>query len=395
MHISAHKNLKNIAIILCAGSGNRTGLLHNKILHMVGHITVLEHTLSAFDQSNIDGFVVVTSIQDQTAITSLLSTLQIKKPLSITTGGKARTDSVTNGLNHTAKIYPDCSIVAIHDGARPYVQPQLINDTIESAKKYGSGILAVPAIDTIKQVDSDNIIGTLDREMLYHIQTPQSFRFDEIFSAYNKCVSVWANALGRPNFTDDSEVYQLAGYTPKIVLGDYNNIKLTTPNDFLKPASINSFIGVGFDVHQLVENRPLILGGVTIPFSKGLLGHSDADVLTHAIMDAILSASNLSDIGTHFPDTDPNYKNANSIELLKKVLEKISALDFKIHNISAVIMAEKPKLAPHISAIINSLASVLSISTTQISISATTHEGLGIIGEGKGIASSVSCLLVK
>ena len=376
---SPDANLSICGIILCAGVGNRTGLGYNKLLHYVGRKTILEHTLDRFADSRVQSTVLVANPQDYDTIVSLSAPY---KNILLTLGGNSRAESVRCGL----KQIGSCDIVVIHDGARPYVLPELIDKTITSAVQYGSGILAVPSVDSIKEIKNEVIVRTLIRNGLYNIQTPQTFNFNHICHAYRKVDT---------DCNDDSEVYALAGYSPRIVLGDYNNIKLTSQSDFLRPATIQSKVGVGFDVHRLVEGKPFILGGVHIPFYKGLEGHSDADVLTHAIMDALLSAAGLPDIGVMFPNTDPTLSGADSMELLTQVLKVIQLRGFSIVNISAVVMAEKPKLAHLIPDICASIANRLMLPLDAINVSATTTEGLGIVGEGNGIASSASCLLCR
>ncbi|MDE7164531.1 MAG: 2-C-methyl-D-erythritol 4-phosphate cytidylyltransferase [Clostridiales bacterium] len=365
------------AVIVCAGKGERSGLPYNKVLHHIGHKTVLEMTLDAFRQTKIGHITVVTSEADFSAIRDITAAYD---DISVVIGGATRSLSVQAGLNAHA-----CDIVLIHDGARPYVTPDIIDRAIDSAILYGSGIAAVPAVDTVKRVQPDGVAHSLPRAQLYNAQTPQAFRYAEIMDAYTG-----ANGT----FTDDAEVYENAGYSPRLVDGSYDNIKVTTPNDFIViPKSCR--IGVGFDVHRLTESRKLILGGVTIDYELGLLGHSDADVLTHAIMDALLSAANLPDIGVLFPDNDDKYLGISSITLLKEVLRHVESGGLKIGNISAVIIAQKPKLAPVIMDIRSSLACALGIDVTQINISATTTEKLGIIGEGNAIAASASCILTE
>ncbi|MDE6294314.1 MAG: 2-C-methyl-D-erythritol 2,4-cyclodiphosphate synthase [Clostridiales bacterium] len=364
------------AVIVCAGKGERSGLPYNKVLHHIGHKTVLEMTLDAFRLTKVRHITVVTSEVDISAIQEITAAYD---DISVVLGGATRSESVFAGLNAHA-----CDIVLIHDGARPYVTPEIIDRAVDSAIQYGSGIAAVPSVDTVKRM-RDGVAHSLPRAELFNAQTPQAFRYTEILDAYKRAVGT---------FTDDAEVYESAGYSPRLVDGSYDNIKVTNPNDFITmPKSCR--IGVGFDVHRLVENRKLILGGVTIDYKLGLLGHSDADVLTHAIMDALLSAANLPDIGVLFPDTDDKYLGISSITLLKEVLREVEQSGFKIGNISAVIIAQKPKLAPIIEDIRRSLAKALGIEITQINVSATTTENLGIIGEGNAIAASSSCILTE
>lgn len=373
----SYKNLSISAIVLCAGHGARTGLNYNKMLHMFGSKTILEMTLDRIRASLVGAIELVIAPEDEKAIKDLIKPY---KNVSLCYGGATRTESVRRGLNELGY----CDIVVIHDGARPYVNADIINASIDSAIDYGSGVVAVPTVDTIKEIRNNDVIRTLSRAGLYNIQTPQTFRYEDICAAYNACDGI---------FTDDSEVYERAGFTPKIVVGDYKNIKVTTMEDLYRPVSVRSRIGVGFDVHPLTSGRPLILGGVRIPYEKGLNGHSDADVLTHAVMDALLSAAGLPDIGTLFPDKDPKYKNASSIGLLSAVYNNIILRGFSVNNVSAVVMAQKPLLAPYIPEIRANLSRILNTAAEQINVSATTTEHLGIIGNEKGIAASATCLL--
>ncbi len=367
------------AVIVCAGRGERTGLSYNKILYHIGRKTVIETTLDRFVSSGIKRCVLVVSERDEKTITELAHGYD---GVSVCIGGATRAKSVYNGL----KAVKDCDIVVIHDGARPFVRPEIIDAAVESAIKFGSGIAAVPTTDTIKQAENGEVIRSLSRANLYNAQTPQAFRYNEIVSAYETADGV---------FTDDAEVYASAGYTPRLVEGAYDNIKITTENDLVKSIPSGTKIGIGFDVHRLVIGRPLILGGVDIPYDKGLDGHSDADVLTHAIMDALLSAAGLPDIGVLFPDDAEEYTNISSLILLDRVASRIRELNKRIINISAVIMAQKPKLAAHIENMRAGLSARLGISPADINISATTTEMLGIIGNGDAVAASASCLLTE
>lgn len=368
------------AIVLCAGKSERSGLLYNKVLHQIGHKTVLEKSLDVLSLTRVNHITVVTSAADLQAIKEITSTYD-NISISIVLGGDSRAQSVYNGLKAHR-----CDIVLIHDGARPFVTVDTVDRTIDSAVEYGSGIAAVPSVDTVKRVDEHGRVNSLSRAQLYNAQTPQAFRYSQILDAYSRADGV---------FTDDAEVYEKAGYSPRLVDGDYGNIKLTTPSDFFNISNSSISIGVGFDVHRLVKDRKLILGGVTLDHSLGLLGHSDADVLTHAVMDALLSAAGLPDIGVLFPDTDDKYSGISSITLLKHVLNEIRSKKFGIENISAVIIAQSPKLAPVIGKIRSSLAAALEIDVKQINVSATTTERLGIIGDGLAIAANASCILTE
>lgn len=378
MRSSDRNGAEICAYILCAGKGERTGLPYNKVLHRIGLKTVVETVLDVFSKVGISRTVLVVPTGETEVFSQLASPY---RDVFIVEGGATRAESVLNGL----KAFP-CDIAVIHDGARPFVTAELIEDSIASALSFGSGVCAVPSVDTVKRVTPDGKVSSLPRAQLYNMQTPQTFSYAEILEAYER--------VGL-DVTDDAEAYERAGYAPKLIAGDYANIKITTASDLLRSLPANCRIGVGFDVHRLVEGRKLILGGAVIPFEKGLLGHSDADVLTHAVMDALLSAAGLPDIGVLFPDTDPSLSGASSIALLQEVLEKVMDAGYRIANVSAVVAAQRPKLAPHIPEIRASLARALSVEADRVNVSATTTEKLGLIGEGAAISCDASCLLYK
>ncbi len=372
------KSYSACAVILCAGTGSRTNLGYNKILHCIGKKTVLEMVLDSFENSLVNKTVLVINPADRKKTEEIAARY---KNIDIVNGGDTRTESVRNGL----KAAVECDIAVIHDGARPYASAELINRTVESALKYGSGIAAVKTTDTVKESDDGEFItASLDRSKLYNIQTPQSFNYKLINSAYEEIEG---------NYTDDSEVYALAGYTPRLVEGEYGNIKITTSEDLFKGLPCRTKIGIGYDVHRLAAGRKLILGGVDIPHDKGLLGHSDADVLIHAITDAILSAAGLPDIGVMFPDSDPATEGISSLILLDRAMKEVLKGGYTVNTVSAVIMAQKPKLGGYIPNMRKTISSHLGIPPERINISATTTEKLGIVGKEKGIASSASCLL--
>ncbi len=367
------------AIIVCAGKGERTGLAYNKVLHMLGQKTVLEHVLDAFTEYGVSHIIAVVAPADRENISRLLADYE---NVSVTDGGDTRAQSVLNGLRAC-----DCDIAVIHDGARPFVDKELISRAVRSATEYGSGIAAVPTVDTVKRMDANNNVHSLPRTELYNTQTPQAFDCAQITDAYER--------IGTDNITDDAEAYERAGYSPRLVEGDYSNIKITTTADLFRISPVNNKIGVGYDVHRLVEGRPLILGGMHIEYEKGLLGHSDADVLTHAVMDALLSAAELPDIGVLFPDTDASLNGISSLKLLDNVLNELRERSLEIVNVSAVVIAQKPKLSPVIKDIRASLAAALCISIERVNVSATTTEGLGIVGDGNAIAATASCILTE
>lgn len=365
------------AILLCAGRGTRTGLPYNKILLNIGSKSVLETALDAFCSTGLFDEILVAAAPDEF---DLVMETAIEKGAKVCVGGETRTDSIRRALRG---LSPDTDIVLIHDGARPFVTPDVIERVIDSAAKYGSGIAAVPVVDAVKVSEDGVVSDDLPKASLFNAQTPQGFRYAEITDAY-------ARVPG--SYGDDCEVYRRAGYSPRLVAGNYANRKITTQADIFNLSRAYR-IGYGYDVHQLVEGRDLIVGGIYIPFEKGLLGHSDADVLTHAVMDALLSAAGYPDIGVIFPDTDDRYKGCSSMVMLAHVKDMLEARHARVLGISGVIMAQRPKMAGHIPDMIATIARTLGISPTLVNISATTTEKLGIVGEGRGMAAS-ACALV-
>ena len=306
----------------------------------------------------------------------------------------------------------DAGIVLVHDGARPLVPRTVIDAVIEGCAACGAAIPAIPVKDTIKQIhisDSGAVVSsTPERSSLRAVQTPQGFDAVLLMRAYDACGPDTA-------VTDDASLVEALGVPVYIVNGDEMNIKITTPSDLGRaeqllnrqsaddpcknePAAVimrAPRTGMGYDVHAFAENRKLILGGVDIPHDRGLLGHSDADVLIHAIMDALLGAAALGDIGKHFPDTDPRYKGISSLLLLGHVSELLRSHGWVIVNIDATVIAQRPKVAPHIPQMKKNMAEVLKISESQINIKGTTTERLGFTGREEGIASQAVASIIR
>lgn len=377
---SATNNSRPIvrALALCAGSGSRTGLSYNKILHAVGQKCVLEMTLDSLCRTGADSITLVISPRDEERVREIVAPYE---NVSLCYGGGTRTESARLGLNSLAP----CDIVIIQDGARPFTDEKVFAASVDSALDYGSGIAAVPVSDTVRLDVGNFKTVTLPREKLYNLQTPQTFRYSEILGAYNRFEGT---------ATDDSAVYEAAGYCPRLVSGSPSNRKITAKEDLYFLGG-DMRVGVGFDVHELVPERKLILGGVHIPYPLGLKGHSDADVLAHAVMDALLSAAGKPDIGVLFPDSDPKFEGADSMKLLETVTGIVQADGFEICNLSAVVMAQKPKLAPVIPKIRARLADVLKVDMRLVNVSATTTEHLGIVGKEQGMAASATALIRK
>ncbi|WP_295423025.1 2-C-methyl-D-erythritol 2,4-cyclodiphosphate synthase [uncultured Subdoligranulum sp.] len=303
------------------------------------------------------------------------------KPCCVVDGGETRAYSVRNGL-----AAAEGALVAIHDAARPFVSRAVITAALEAAARTGAAAPAVPVKDTIKVAQGGRVVSTPDRAMLYAVQTPQCFSREK----YRQALACVTGEQAR-QVTDDCSLFELAGMPVELTAGDYGNYKITTPDDLKKEKTMR--IGHGYDVHRLVEDRKLILGGVEIPYEKGLLGHSDADVLLHAVMDAVLGAAALGDIGRHFPDTDPAYRGADSLALTRAVAALIREHGYAVGNIDATILCQKPKLAPYIEEMRRNIAAAFGVAADAVSVKATTEEHLGFTGEGLGIAAHAVALL--
>jgi len=373
-------------IIVAAGSGTRMG--KDKMLIDLFGKSVLSRSVEAFFETGFfDEIVVVSSEKNMGAFKEDLADYSVK----IVQGGKTRGESSLAGINASSGEY-----VMIHDGARPLVTKEIIEDTLSSCVKTGCAAAGVKSKDTIKTVTSDNIIAsTIDRETAVLIQTPQAFRKDLIRTAYDK--------FGFSE-TDDCALVEKMGTPITIVPGSYENLKLTTAEDVVTAEGIlrkrgiggaSMRIGTGFDTHKLAEGRPLIIGGVNIPYEKGLLGHSDADVLIHAVIDALFGAAALGDIGKHFPDTDEKYRGADSMLLLEKAVTEIREAGYEIGNVDVTLIAQAPKMAPHIDKMRENLAKAMKTSVCNISIKAKTNEHMGFTGRGEGIEARAVALITK
>ena len=389
----------NVAIIPAAGSGKRLGGHTPKQFLEVAGATILTHTISRFVACSDIGLIVVALSADK------LETFRYPaqtKPVLYVEGGAERSDSIYNALQAAASYQPE--IVAVHDAVRPFVTPAQISAVIAKARVTGAAMLALPATDTIKEVENGLIVRTHDRRRIYRAQTPQAFRYELLQQAN---AQARAAGLSSAAATDDALLVEQLGHPIAVVEGSPNNIKITTPEDLsiaerlfeqmTNPQSAirnpQSRVGIGNDIHRLVEGRKLILGGIEIPFEKGLLGHSDADSLSHAITDAILGAAGLGDIGTHFSDKDPRWQGADSQMFLRQAYELAQTHGYRIANVDATIQAEKPKMAPHLPAMRSRLCATLGLDESQINLKAKTNETLDAIGCGEAIAAQAVVLL--
>lgn len=392
-------------IIPAAGQGKRMRKGSNKVFLPLVDMPILLHSVLTFSAcSEVDNLVVVVGADEVDQVKTMLHSLTDSKPWLVVAGGKERQHSIANAMKVVDKA---AKIILVHDGARPLVTKQCIKNVIEAATLYKAAVVAVAVKNTIKTVDENGwVTGTPERSTLWSIQTPQGFDAQLLRTAYEQAAKV--GFIG----TDDASLVERLGVRVKVVCGSYDNLKVTTPEDLTiaeallkerksilqdKGCEIQSMmrVGMGYDVHKLVRNRKLILGGVTIPYEQGLEGHSDADVVLHAIKDALLGAAALGDIGKHFPDTDMQYKGVSSLFLLERVGEIIAEHGYLISNLDATIVAQKPKVAMYIPEMNRNIAAALGIDSGQVNVKATTTEGLGFAGKGEGIAAYAVASIFK
>ena len=380
------------AVLVAAGSSTRMGF--DKLSFDLGGETVLERSVRAFDECpEVDELVIVTGASSENA---QRAAARCKKPVRLVKGGSTRAESARSGV-----AAAHGRLVAVHDAARPFVSQSVIADTIAAAARCGAAAPAVPVKDTIKQAKGGNgktvpegcmVENTPDRSTLYVVQTPQCFDRAAYLAALDELDEASARLV-----TDDCSLFELTGRPVELVQGDYANIKITTREDL--PRTENGGkkmrIGHGYDVHRLVEGRKLILGGVEVPYEKGLLGHSDADVLAHAVMDAVLGAAALGDIGQLFPDSDAAYAGADSIALLERVTALLREHGWQVGNVDATVVAQTPKLAPYIPEMRRRLAEAMGLDVDCVSVKATTEERLGFTGSGEGMAAHAVALIER
>lgn len=375
-----YRDNRVIAIIVAAGRGKRLGSSLPKQFLKVRGRTILEMSVGAFEQNKYVDEIFVAANADYCELTEKLCR-GFSKLKKIVAGGAERQDSVRAALDC---LRGENGIVLVHDAARPFVSEAVINAVIEGTADFGTAIPTVPAKDTIRQVDGTGS-RTLQRETLACVQTPQGFRISLLKHAFEKAQA--QGVLG----TDDASLVERMGINISMVQGEDGNRKITTREDL----ETEMRIGTGYDVHRLVEGRPLVLCGEQIPYEKGLLGHSDADVALHALMDAMLGAAGLGDIGKHFPDTDERYRGISSMKLLQKTAELLREAGYFLGNADITIIAQRPKIAGYIPKMRANIAEIMNCDENKINIKGTTTEKLGFVGREEGIASEAVCILYR
>ena len=381
------------AVIVAAGNSTRMGGAIPKVLENLNGRPVLLYSFLALAACpQVGELCVVCREEDRPRVEGLLRDMT-DKPFTVVAGGQERQDSVLNGVS---ALSPERNYLLIHDGARPFVTPELAGAVCRDAVAYGAATAAVPSKDTCKLSDGEGFVeSTPPRERLMAIQTPQAFEREMYLYAARR-----AQAAGL-SYTDDCQLIEAAGGQVRLTPGDYRNIKLTTPEDrqaaraYLGKGEKAMRVGSGYDVHKLVEGRKLILGGVEVPFEKGLLGHSDADVLTHAVMDALCGAAKLGDIGKLFPDSDPRYAGISSLELLRQVAALLQERGWAVVNIDATLIAQAPKVGPYRPEMEANLSAALGTDADRVNVKATTEEHLGFTGDSSGMAAHAVALLER
>jgi 2-C-methyl-D-erythritol 4-phosphate cytidylyltransferase/2-C-methyl-D-erythritol 2,4-cyclodiphosphate synthase len=382
---------RTAAILVAAGRGLRAGAGGPKQYREIGGQPVIFRAMQAFCR-HPDVFAVQPVVNpDDTAIfDQAVARLSYQPPIS---GGATRQASVHAGLEALAAQKPD--IVLIHDAARPFVTPAVISRAIDAASRTGAAVPAIPVTDTIKQIgETGNVVATPERAWLRIAQTPQAFRFDVILDAHRR-----AARDGRSDFTDDAALAEWAGLTVATFEGDPANMKLTTPEDFIREearlaAQLGDIrTGTGYDVHAFGEGDHLMICGVRVPHTRGFLAHSDGDVGLHAVVDAILGALADGDIGSHFPPTDPQWKDAASDKFLKYAVDRVTARGGRIANLEVTMICERPKIGPLRDIMRARIAEITGLNVSRVAVKATTSERLGFTGREEGIAATASATI--
>jgi 2-C-methyl-D-erythritol 4-phosphate cytidylyltransferase/2-C-methyl-D-erythritol 2,4-cyclodiphosphate synthase len=370
-----------VALVVAAGRGTRLGApLPKQYLPLAGE-PLLRHTLRALaSHRRISGVLAVIHPDDRAHYDEAARGLDLLPPVP---GGAQRQDSVRLGLESLVGTDPD--VVAIHDGARPFVDAALIDRVLDAVERAPGAIPALPVADTIKRGRDGRIVETVERSQLWRAQTPQAFRFREILAAHRA-------ALGL-ELSDDAAVAERSGLAISLVVGSETNLKVTTPDDLARAESVllarlgDVRTGQGFDVHPLGSGDHVWLCGIKVPHDRALIGHSDADVGLHAITDAILGALSAGDIGQHFPPSDPRWQGAASDQFLRHAAVLVTERGGRIAHVDVTLICERPKVSPHRQAMIARIAEILGLAPDRISVKATTTEKLGFAGREEGIAA--------
>jgi 2-C-methyl-D-erythritol 4-phosphate cytidylyltransferase/2-C-methyl-D-erythritol 2,4-cyclodiphosphate synthase len=383
-----------VAVVAAAGGGARMGGGAPKQYRQLAGLPLLTHSLLAVERApEVQAAVVVAPPGEEGSLRGrCVEPFGLAKVAAVVAGGARRQDSVAAGAEAAAGL--GAELVLVHDAARPLAPPELFGRVLAAARDCGAATAAAPCYDTVKEAgEGGRVAATLDRSRLWLVQTPQGFRLGLLRDALAAAAERGWEA------TDEAGLVERLGREVRLVEGPRQNLKVTTPADlrlargWLGGPAAGIRVGQGLDVHALVEGRRLVLGGVELESPLGLAGHSDADVLTHAVMDALLSAAGLGDIGGMFPDTDPAWAGARSLELLSLVVERLAEEGLRPAQVGVTVAAQRPRLAPHAPAMRAALAGRLGLEPGLVNVAATTTEGLGLTGRGEGIAAWATAVL--
>ncbi len=377
------------ALVPAAGAGERYGAAVPKQFLALGGQPLLHRTLRAlWACPGVAGLAVAVPADRVDDAGLLPAELRADARVQVRAGGATRTASVRAAL---AAVPADCDLILVHGGARPGVGGDLVARVVAGARAHGACVPGLAPADTVKRVDADGRVqATLQRDELRLIQTPQAFSRAVLERAY-----AWLDAQAEPpRLTDDAALVEASGQPVQVVAGEPGNGKLTVPRDLIGLGLAWPRVGHGYDVHRLVEGRPLKLGGLEVPFERGLLGHSDGDAALHALIDALLGAAGLGDIGRMFPDDDERFRGADSRDLLDQVVARIGRAGFAVASADLTIVAQRPKLAEHLPGMAAGLAARLGVAPDAVNVKATTEEGLGLTGTGQAIAAHAVAVLV-
>ena len=390
--------MDTLAILVAAGRGERLGGARPKaFVELAGQPMILRAARAFQAAPSVDAIVAVVPLSELDAARGLLAPLA--KVGAVVAGGERRQDSVAEGLKQAPAGFG--GVVLVHDAARPLVEVELIEAVARAAREEGAALPVLPLVDTVKCVRGGLVRSTLDRADLAAAQTPQGFHYPLLARAYLEAARAGAD------LTDEAMAVERLGESVRAVSGSARNRKITEPEDLAwaedvlrgadggpgRPEAPAIRVGTGYDAHRLVSGRTLVLGGVRLEYPRGLEGHSDGDCLVHALCDALLGAAAAGDLGAHFPNRDPRWKDAASLTFLGEVARVISERGWAVANVDATLIAQEPVLAPHTEAMRERLADCLGIPCGAVSVKAKTNDGLGALGRGEGIAAQAAVLL--
>jgi 2-C-methyl-D-erythritol 4-phosphate cytidylyltransferase/2-C-methyl-D-erythritol 2,4-cyclodiphosphate synthase len=366
------------ALIVAAGRGTRLGAaVPKQYLELAGETLLARGARALLGHRRIDAVRVVIHPDDRGLYAGAVAGLDLLAPVD---GGATRQDSTRHGLESLVPHAPD--LVLVHDAARPFVAARVIDAVLDALDRAAGAIPGLPVTDALKRATDARVTAHVDRAGLWRAQTPQGFRFPALLEAHRR--------LAGQDLPDDAAIAAAAGHEVVVVPGDEANIKLTGPGDLERArllAGGETRTGMGFDVHRFGTGDHVMVGGVRVAHERGLIGHSDADVVLHALVDALLGTVGGGDIGLHFPPSDARWRGADSALFVAEARRLVAAAGGVVANVDLTVIGERPRIGPHRQAIAARIASLLGIEPGRVNVKATTTEGLGFTGRGEGLAA--------